>query len=144
MSEPPMIRTGSPCKSLTFLLVVHLCVLAPAGAATQDDRPRAGIGPEQRVAGGAKVLLTGSGRVETGRIVRFRWTQTAGPRVALRKANRSTAHFMAPPVKTTTTLEFRLTVTDSYGRKGSRMTTVTVVPEGEIKPPAPTSAGPSQ
>lgn len=120
-----------------FWLLLALCGLAllssPASAA--QNGPIAGAGPNQRVDPGAKVVLAGNGRVADGRIVRFLWTQTGGPRVALRNSTRSTANFTAPKVTVATPLKFRLTVTDSKGRKGSGTVTVTVVPPNQQKPP---------
>ncbi|GEM_PF-6268958 len=119
--------------------LLALCVLAGAGSAVHaadDDRPHAGAGPNQRVDAGAKVVMAGNGRVAEGRIVRFVWVQVEGPRVALHNSTRSTASFTAPKVKGITVLKFRLTVTDTRGRKANSVVTVTVVPKTQPTPPA--------
>jgi hypothetical protein len=114
-----------------YLAIILLAGLAAPGvwAETAPKKgPIAGAGPDQRVNDAAKVILAGNGRVDGGRITRFAWTQVAGPRVELNKSNRSTANFIAPKAKAITVLKFRLTVTDSLGRQGSSVVTITVVP----------------
>lgn len=125
----------SRCSVLLVLLCLAL-LIAPAAPAAQSG-PVAGAGPNQRVDEGMKVMLTGNGRVAEGRIVRFLWTQTGGPRVALRNSTRSTANFTAPHVKATTPLKFRLTVTDNQGRKANGTVTITVVPKNQRKSAEP-------
>lgn len=101
------------------------------GAAVRAAEPDiiAGTGPNQRVASGDRVVLMGDGRSVAGRVVKFAWTQVDGPRVTLHDSKHSTARFVAPKVTTTTVLNFRLTVTDIYGGKGSSTVTVTVEPQ---------------
>lgn len=118
--------------------MLTLFVLSGPGSpvhAANDDRPHAGAGPNQRVDEGAKVVMAGNGRVADGRIVRFVWAQAEGPRVALRNSTRSTANFTAPKVKVITELKFRLTVTDTRGRKANSVVTITVVPKNQAAPP---------
>ncbi len=131
-----MTRGTSSSRYWLLLSPLWLATLSvPAPAA--PNGPTAGAGPNQRVDPGAKVVLAGSGRVADGRIVRFLWTQTGGPRVALRNSTRSTANFTAPNVKVETPLKFRLTVTDNKGRKASGIVTVNVAPRNQPSPPAP-------
>lgn len=129
-----MIHGTSARGSWVLIALWGLALFSSPTPAAQGD-PIAGAGPNQRVDAGAKVVLAGNGRVADGRIVRFLWTQTGGPRVALRDSTRSTANFTAPHVKITTPLKFRLTVTDNHGRKGSGVVTITVVPPNQQKPP---------
>lgn len=123
------VRNTKPWESVAILL---LCLAALSGTAwaNQGKRPLATAGLDQRVGSGAKVMLVGSGREGSGRIVRFHWAQIDGPRVTLQGTNRSTARFTAPRVTTDTTLRFRLTVTDTRGAKGSDIVTVTIVAPG--------------
>lgn len=125
-----------------LLSLLSLAAFSPFAPAAQKG-PIAGAGPNQRVDEGAKVMLAGNGRVADGRIVRFLWTQTGGPRVSLRSSTRSTANFTAPKVKVATPLTFRLTVTDDKGRKGSGTVTITVVTRGQQKPPEPLPTPPT-
>lgn len=120
----------------TLCAILSLCVIAVFGMPTQaapKDGPRAGAGPDQRVVEGTQVILRGSALNVSGPTLRFAWTQVSGPRVTLRKANRSTANFLAPRVSGETALEFRLTVTDNRGRRASRVMKVTVVPRQQAK-----------
>lgn len=115
------------CRLVAVLLCCGLA-LSDALAEVPLDGTRAATGLNQRVNSGAHVVLTGGGWTTTSRIVRFVWRQVRGPRVHLRDANRSTASFYAPSVKTTTVLKFRLTVTDVRGGSGSGVVDVTVEP----------------
>lgn len=130
-----MMIQGTSARIFWLLLALWGPALFSSPAPAAQNGPIAGAGPNQRVDAGAKVTLAGNGRVADGRIVRFLWTQTGGPRVALRNSTRSTANFTAPKVKTITPLTFRLTVTDNQGRKGSGVVTVTVVPPNQQNPP---------
>ena len=90
--------------------------------------PAANAGPDQSVAAGAAVTLSGSGSDPDGSVTGYAWTQTAGSTVTLSGASTATATFTAPAVTTRTTLTFRLTVTDDGGATGTDEATVTVAP----------------
>jgi hypothetical protein len=105
-------------------------------SAIADASPKytlAGTGLDQRVSSGARVVLRGAGWTTTDRVVRFAWAQVAGPGVRLHDANRSTASFIAPSVKATKILKFRLTVTDIRGGQGSNTVTITVEPRSKSR-----------
>ena len=125
------------------LIAVLIFSFAYTAEAEVKKHLMSGPGPDQRVDEGSRVALVGSGRVETGRIVRFAWTQVKGPRVNIQRPNRSTTHFIAPRVKQTVRLVFRLTVTDTHGHQASESVTVTVVPKGQLKPPTPEPTSPT-
>lgn len=88
--------------------------------------PIVNAGADQSVSEGAAVTLSGSASDEDGRVVSLRWTQTAGPSVALQNADQSSASFTAPAVSAATVLSFRLTATDEAGATGSDEINVTV------------------
>ncbi len=130
-------------KCLAIFLLASLVAPGVWAETAPKKGPIAGAGPDQRVNDAAKVILAGNGRVDGGRITRFAWMQVAGPRVELNKSNRSTANFTAPKVKAITPLKFRLTVTDNFGRQGSGIVTITVVPRNlPGTPPSPRSGEP--
>ena len=90
--------------------------------------PVANAGPHQSVAAGAAVTLSGSGSDPDGTVAGYAWTQTGGRAVSLSGASSATATFKAPAATTSTTLTFRLTVTDNDGATGADDAMVTVVP----------------
>ena len=76
---------------------------------------------------GALVTLVGRGDdPDTGDSLTYAWTQTGTPVVALMDADTATATFTTPPVATTTTLMFELTVTDPQNARDTATVTVTV------------------
>ncbi len=81
-----------------------------------DGFPTADAGPDQTVAEGATVTLSGSGSDPDGTPVSgYRWTQTAGPAVTLTSATTATTSFTAPTGLTADeTLRFSLVVTSGY------------------------------
>nr|WP_298727432.1 glycosyl hydrolase family 18 protein [uncultured Steroidobacter sp.] len=84
-----------------------------------NQAPTANAGPDRSVSPGAAVSLQGSGTDSDGSIASYRWTQTSGPTVTLNGATSATATFNAPQVSTSTSLTFRLTVTDNLGATGT-------------------------
>lgn len=95
-----------------------------------NQSPTANAGIHRSVTQGAAVTLQGSGTDTDGTITAYAWTQTAGPAVTLSGANTASASFTAPQVDTTTTLTFRLVVTDNQGATGSDDVTITVTNGG--------------
>ena len=123
-----MVHEMNAYYRLSAILLSCAFCLPGAQVNAAQTSTSAGTGLDQRVKSGAHVVLTGNGWTTADRVVRFVWTQVAGPGVRLRDANRSTAKFIAPKVTSTAVLKFRLTVTDIRGGKGSGIVTVTVQP----------------
>jgi subtilisin family serine protease len=92
-----------------------------------DQSPVADAGSDQTVLEGATVQLSGSGTDVDGTVVGYSWTQVSGPGVTINNNNSQTAGFVAPSVASSTTLVFRLTVTDDTGLTGSDTVNVTVL-----------------
>ena len=92
-----------------------------------DGFPTADAGPDQTVAEGDTVTLTGSGSDPDGDpITEYRWTQTAGPPVTLASATSATTTFTAPTGLTADeVLRFSLVVT-AGGEGGSDSVDITV------------------
>jgi YD repeat-containing protein len=88
-------------------LVVHL----NPGA---NVPPTVEAGQGQSVANGATVNLSGSGTATAG-AVSYLWTQLSGPTVTLAGSTTASPSFTAPTVSSSTTLAFRLRVTDANG-----------------------------
>ena len=81
-----------------------------------NQPPIANAGPDQSVAAGVKVQLTGAGSTDSdGTIVSYAWTQTDGDTVTLTGANTATPTFTAPSTISAQTLTFELTTTDDDG-----------------------------
>jgi hypothetical protein len=77
-----------------------------------NNPPAVNAGPDQTIAEGSLVMLTGSGNdVNSGQSLSFQWTQTSGPSVTLNGATTSTATFTAP--NGPAMLSFQLKATDS-------------------------------
>ena len=93
--------------------------------------PVANAGPDQSVASGATVSLSGARSFDSdGRVVRYAWSQTGGTRVQLSGAGSANASFTAPNVSAETTLVFRLVVTDDDGATDDDTVNVRVRPAG--------------
>jgi len=90
------------------------CIVTVTG---QNDAPVANAGPDQTVNEGATVRLDGSNSYDPdGGIASCQWTQTGGPTVALSDISAVSPQFTSPNVQTgSTSLTFRLTVTDTDG-----------------------------
>jgi len=88
--------------------------------------PVANAGPDQTVFAGASVQLDGSNSSDAEGPVSYQWLQTAGPAVSLSGATTATPTFTAPASGASSTLDFQLTVTDSFGLTASDTVTVTV------------------
>ncbi len=97
--------------------------ITPTGSQVSSSAPVEGFvadaGPEQTVASGAAVTLSGSNSTDTGGpgIASYLWTQVAGTPVSLSKPSTATATFTAPQVQAGEALTFQLTVTDKNGLK---------------------------
>jgi len=96
---------------------------------TVESQPIANAGPSQAVSRGSVVTLDGAGStpgssittppgtITQGSITTYSWVQTSGTAVNLTGATTATPTFIAP--KVSTSLAFRLTVTDSLGLSSS-------------------------
>lgn len=98
-------------RSLKLTLLIGALVLA---GCPLNTAPIADAGPDQTVVEGTQVVLDGKGTDQTGEVVKYTWTQTAGPKVKF-KAQKNRLSFIAPQTDVQLTLEFSLTVTDQFG-----------------------------
>ena len=97
--------------------------------------PVANAGPDQSVAAGALVTLSGAGSSDPdNNIASYAWSQTGGASVSLSSPSAVSTTFTAPAGST---LTFLLTVTDGGGLKATDTTVITVA-AATPPPPAPT------
>jgi len=93
--------------------------------AVGNEPPEARAGMDRVVTGGSAVTLDGSASFDPdGLIDCYDWVQTGGEAVTLSGEDTSTAAFSAPA--TSTTLTFRLMVTDDYGVTGYDTVVITI------------------
>ncbi len=127
------------------LLVPILCLACggstpPATGGGGSQPPVARVGPNLAVDSGSRVALDGSGSSDpAGMPVSYRWTQSAGPAVALSDAASARPTFTAPTVaagQPAASLSFSLVVTSQNGTSDPAAETVTV------NPPAPAAVLP--
>jgi hypothetical protein len=90
-------------------------------SASVNTPPTANAGPDQNVAPGSTVTLTGLGSSDpdAGDTRTYAWTQTAGPAVTLSSSTAAQPTFTAPAVVGGTSLTFSLVVTDNHGGTSS-------------------------
>ncbi|MFZ0928751.1 MAG: CARDB domain-containing protein [Syntrophobacteraceae bacterium] len=107
--------------------------------------PVADAGPNQIVAGGTNVTLSGSNSTDTGGpgIASYLWTQTGGTPVVLSNPAAVQSSFTAPSVGPggSAALTFMLTVSDTTGLQATATCIVNVV---SINMPPSAKAGPDQ
>lgn len=122
--------TPQSLGGLTLVLVVVLLVWAGGcpGPKLGDVSLAADAGPDQTVAAGETVFLTGTASPgDNSSALSYRWQQTEGsPAVTLEQINTPVASFVAP--ETAATLVFELTVNDSTGHSITDSAVVTVTP----------------
>ena len=127
----------APDVDVTTTLVFRLTVTDDDGATASHDvnvtvdaanrPPVADGGVDQTADSGDSVTLDGSGSSDPdGTIASYLWAQTTGPMVSLSTDDQVSTSFVAPDVDVTTTLVFRLTVTDDDGAEASHDVDVTV------------------
>ena len=96
-----------------------------------NTAPVANAGPDRTARVGSTVTLTGTGTDANGDPLTYQWTQTGGsPTVALANGSTAQTTFKAPSVpsgKSSVSLTFTLTVTDSHGATGIDAVVVKVV-----------------
>lgn len=112
-----------------FLLIASVC---PAiHAKVKNTKPLAVVGTAQSVVINTPVTLDGSLSSDSdGSIKKWQWTQTKGPKVKLSNAKKAVATFTSPAklkaAAKTTTLVFKLTVTDNKNAVAAASLPVTV------------------
>ena len=77
---------------------------------SSNQPPVVDTGPDQSVAAGTMVILSGTASDPDGTIASYAWTQTGGTTVSLSGADTAMSAFTAPEVTAAETLTFRLTV----------------------------------
>ena len=151
----PTLAAGAPPAVLVFSLVVTDPLNASSAPDTvtitvnppANQGPTANAGPDQTVASGASVALTGAGSTDPeGGTLSYAWTQTAGPAVTLTGATTVSPGFTAPTLAAgapPAVLVFSLVVTDPLNASSAPDTvTITVNPPANQAPTA--NAGPDQ
>jgi hypothetical protein len=87
----------------------------------------ANAGPDQNVNEGVTVSLNGTGSADPdGGMITYSWLQTSGSPVALDNPGSAQPRFLAATGGSTSSLVFRLTVTDPEGLSGSDQCSVMV------------------
>src|SRR5690606_31633066 len=92
----------------------------------RDSRPDADAGPNQLVNSETFVTLDGSGSSDAEGSLTYAWTQTGGYPVTLSDPTAVSPTFTAPD-NVTSTLRFKLTVTDQAGQHDVDRVNVTVI-----------------
>jgi len=122
---PQVPRTPSSTV-LSFQLVVNDGIQSSAPSFVNitvlnvNRPPTANAGPPQTVNALTTVTLNGNGSSDpdTGDVLTYAWSQTAGPAVTLSSATAASPTFTAPLVTGDTTLTFRLIVNDGAVASG--------------------------
>ncbi|HJT48897.1 MAG TPA: PKD domain-containing protein, partial [Nitrososphaeraceae archaeon] len=111
----------------------------PPPAADNPPIADAGHSADKIVNEGSLVTLDGSASHDPdGDTLTYAWTQTSGPPVQLSSPTGSTTTFTAPSnLQQDTTLNFKLTVTDSHGMSSSDTASILVKHTGTTPPPPP-------
>jgi len=147
MSGPPVTLSSPSVAQPTFLapgvgeagesLTFQLTVTDSVGLFTRDScivnvvwvnqPPTANAGPDQNVNQDATVVLNGTGSADPdGEILSHSWLQTGGAPVTLDNPGSAQPRFVASTGGSTSSLVFRLTVTDPEGLSGSDQCAVLV------------------
>ena len=124
----PGFTAPNASETLTFQLTItdnRGAIASDMVNVTINLPPIANAGPDQTVRTRAAVVLNGSGSGDPdGTIASYNWVQTQGTSIVLTGANTASPSFTAP--NSTTTLVFRLTVTDNRGATADDAVTVVV------------------
>ena len=115
-----------------------------ANFAAASQPPVADAGPDQTVAKGAKVTLSGSNSTDAGGsgIASYLWTQIGGTKVRLLKPSAAVTTFTAP--SRTGALTFQLSVKDASGLQSIDTCIVNVATAKQAATIATANAGPDQ
>ena len=127
-------------NKLGMLMLIAMVVLFVGCQSNQP--PIVQAGPDQTVNVGDKVTLRGSASDPDGTVQTYRWEQIAGLPVSLSNADQASASFVAPIVKGSQILAFRLTVVDDNNATATDKVVVTIV--GKLNQPPNAQAGPDQ
>jgi lysophospholipase L1-like esterase len=114
-----------------FLLCASCGGGGSGGSGQENESPVASAGDDQIVEEQVIVNLTGKGTDSDGTIASYRWSQISGAAVPLNGADTDQAIYVAPTVKDSTVLGFRLTVTDDQGASASDEVVHMVIPVNE-------------
>ena len=142
----------APHRSFASLVLASFLLVAcggGGGSSSPVQTPPAGLsaqaGSDQAVTSGVLVTLDGSGSSPAGAALRYDWSQTAGPSVALSDATVVRPTFTAPSANPgPVTLVFSLVVSDGTGSSAPSSVTVTVSAAGAANPAPVANAGPDQ
>lgn len=136
----------APTVTASTNITFRLTVTDNQGASSSDTvvitivpaniPPSVNAGIDQTVESLTTVTLGGSGVDTDGSIASYLWTRLTGPVVTITNANSATASFVAPSVTASTSLSFRLTVTDNQGASSSDTVVITVNPAPNLPPTA--------
>lgn len=107
----------------------------------QNQSPNVQAGPDKMVDAGENVALHGSATDVDGTVRTYRWEQVEGPSVSLSNSDQASAYFVAPKVKGSEVLIFRLTAVDD---QDSTATDEVVIITMEPNQPPNAQAGPDQ
>jgi hypothetical protein len=89
-------------------------------AKVQNVPPKADAGEDQKLEVNTQAKLDGSkSSDEDGKIVSYKWEQTDGPEVDLKKSDKQTATFDVPESAADSKVVFKLTVVDDKGNSAS-------------------------
>ena len=123
-------------------MLMLIATVALLSGCQSNQPPNVQVGSNQTVNVGDKVTLHGSASDLDGAIETYLWEQIAGPPVSLSNANQASASFVAPIVKGSQILAFRLTVVDDNNATATDKVAVTIV--GKLNQPPNAQAGPDQ
>jgi hypothetical protein len=103
-----------------------------------NTAPVASAGPDASVTEGLTTNLDGSGSSDPdGDTLKYGWTQTSGPTVALAGSITASPSFTAPQVTADTVLQFQLIVNDGSLSSGPDSVKITVKDSASPPPPPP-------
>ena len=116
-----------------------------SSVAGPNQPPKADAGDDQKVQVNTEVKLDGSkSSDEDGKIVSYKWEQTDGPKVDLKKSDKQIATFAVPESAADSKLVFKLTVVDDKGASNSDDLTVEVENVVQNTPPQNDTAASQQ
>jgi fibronectin type 3 domain-containing protein len=129
-------NVGADGETLMFQLTVtdlgglrarDTCIVNIVNVVRVNQPPAANAGPDQNVNQGASVTLDGTGSTDPdGGLLAYYWLQTGGTPVTLDNPNSAQPRFLADTGGSSSSLIFRLTVTDPGGLSASDQCSVVV------------------